>query len=67
MEAVIGSQTSGAADRQIVSLTQDSFYRELDEKEIQQAKKGTFNFDHPGMCATVLLLQIRERSSKQKI
>ena len=35
-------------ERQIISLSQDSFYRELDDAESAQAAKGTFNFDHPG-------------------
>ena len=34
--------------RQIITLSQDSFYRDLTSKESEQAKKGMFNFDHPG-------------------
>lgn len=34
--------------RQIITLSQDSFYRNLTSKESEQAKKGMFNFDHPG-------------------
>jgi uridine kinase len=33
--------------RQIITLSQDSFYRNLTAKESEQAKKGMFNFDHP--------------------
>jgi uridine kinase len=33
--------------RQIITLSQDSFYRDLTAKESDQAKKGMFNFDHP--------------------
>ena len=46
MEAVV--EQNNGHERQIISLSQDSFYRELDEAESAQAAKGTFNFDHPG-------------------
>jgi len=45
MEAVV--EQNNGHERQIISLSQDSFYRELDEAESAQAAKGTFNFDHP--------------------
>lgn len=32
---------------QVVSISQDSFYRELSEEEKSRALKGRFNFDHP--------------------
>ena len=31
----------------MVTLSQDSFYRELSEQEIARAERGMFNFDHP--------------------
>jgi len=34
-------------DRQVVHISQDSFYRELREPEKVRANKGMFNFDHP--------------------
>ena len=34
--------------RQVVSISQDSFYRELTPFEKAKADKGQFNFDHPG-------------------
>lgn len=34
-------------ERQVVHLTQDSFYRELKGPEKVRAAKGMFNFDHP--------------------
>lgn len=52
MEAVIGHAESGK-ERNIVALSQDSFYRELDEKESLQASRGLFNFDHPGSLTFV--------------
>ena len=30
-----------------MAISEDSFYRELDEKESLQAQRGMFNFDHP--------------------
>ena len=32
---------------QVVTLSQESFYRELTQAEIAAADKGMFNFDHP--------------------
>jgi len=34
-------------EKQVVSISQDSFYRELNEEESILAAKGQFNFDHP--------------------
>lgn len=34
--------------RQVITLAQDSFYRELTAEESKKAEKGMFNFDHPG-------------------
>jgi len=34
-------------EKQVVHLSQDSFYRELNPQEITKANKGMFNFDHP--------------------
>ena len=36
-----------AEEKQVVILSQDSFYRELTPVEAAKAMKGTFNFDHP--------------------
>ena len=49
MEAVIGSNHEPGKERNITALSQDSFYRELNEKESILAMKGLFNFDHPGI------------------
>ena len=46
MEAV--TEKNAGIDRQIISLSQDAFYRELNSDEIVLANKGSFNFDHPG-------------------
>ena len=39
----------------MVSLSQDSFYRELNETEIILANMGKFNFDHPDAFDTDLM------------
>ncbi len=44
----VGQQHNETEQRQIIALSQDSFYRELGEEELKRAKNGTFNFDHPG-------------------
>jgi len=46
IEAVTGHQDFGH-ERQVISLSQDSFYRELTGPESKKAEKGLFNFDHP--------------------
>jgi len=46
IEAVTGHQDFGH-ERQVISLSQDSFYRELTGSESKKAEKGLFNFDHP--------------------
>lgn len=43
--------------RQIIMLSQDSFYRDLTPKESEQAKKGMFNFDHPDAFDHQLMLK----------
>lgn len=35
-------------ERQVVTISQDSFYRELSPEDKVKAAKGQFNFDHPG-------------------
>lgn len=36
-----------AVEKQVVHLSQDSFYRELSQQESEKASRGQFNFDHP--------------------
>lgn len=35
-------------ERQVVTISQDSFYRELTPENAAKAAKGLYNFDHPG-------------------
>ena len=40
--------------QQVVIISQDCFYKNLNEEEKELAKKGLYNFDHPGMlCSSV--------------
>ena len=43
----LGQNEMNNVEKQVVHLAQDSFYRELTSMEIEKAKKGMFNFDHP--------------------
>ena len=43
----LGQNEMSNVEKQVVSLSQDSFYRELNPAEIAKANKGMFNFDHP--------------------
>jgi len=44
----LGQTNLDETRRQVVSISQDSFYRELNATEKTKASKGQFNFDHPG-------------------
>lgn len=43
----LGQAEMDHTQRQVVSISQDSFYRELTPAEKLKAQKGLFNFDHP--------------------
>ncbi|XP_065067837.1 uridine-cytidine kinase 2-like [Rhopilema esculentum] len=43
--------------RKVIILSQESFYRDLDEEESAQADTGNFNFDHPGAFDDSLCLK----------
>lgn len=43
----LGQVDMDHTQRQVVCISQDSFYRELTTTEIAKAEKGQFNFDHP--------------------
>ena len=44
----LGQVDMDHTERQVVCISQDSFYRELTAAEKIKAEKGLFNFDHPG-------------------
>lgn len=41
-----------------MSISQDSFYRELTDEEKIRAQKGKFNFDHPDAFDEKLMLSV---------
>ncbi|XP_065209559.1 uridine-cytidine kinase isoform X2 [Planococcus citri] len=43
----LGQAVMDHKERQVVCISQDSFYRELNPAERSRALKGQFNFDHP--------------------
>lgn len=45
-------------DSRIVCISQDSFYRELQEHEREDALKGCYNFDHPDALDNVLIERV---------
>ncbi|KAL0276551.1 UNVERIFIED_CONTAM: hypothetical protein PYX00_004107 [Menopon gallinae] len=44
-------------ERQVITISQDSFYRELSPAEKEKAAKGLFNFDHPDAIDDELILK----------
>lgn len=59
IEAVTGHRDFGT-ERKVISLSQDSFYRELTQSESKKAEKGLFNFDHPDAFDHDLMLSCLE-------
>eukprot|EP01027_Heterolobosea_sp_BB2_P012214 GEZU01017716.1.p1 GENE.GEZU01017716.1~~GEZU01017716.1.p1 ORF type:complete len:133 (+),score=17.53 GEZU01017716.1:246-644(+) len=37
--------------RRVVVISQDSFYKNLSDEEIQLVHQSLYNFDHPGLCS----------------
>lgn len=53
---LLGQNKIDHHQRQVVILSQDSFYKVLTPEQKAKAGKGQFNFDHPGMCTSLELL-----------
>lgn len=53
---LLGQNKIDHHQRQVVILSQDSFYKVLTPDQKAKAQKGQFNFDHPGMRPTLVLL-----------
>lgn len=53
---LLGQNKIDHHQRQVVILSQDSFYKVLTPEQKAKAGKGQFNFDHPGMCTRLELL-----------
>uniref|UniRef100_A0A182MJN7 uridine/cytidine kinase n=1 Tax=Anopheles culicifacies TaxID=139723 RepID=A0A182MJN7_9DIPT len=53
----LGQADMDHTQRQVVTISQDSFYRELSDTEKARAERGLFNFDHPSAFNEELMLQ----------
>jgi len=56
----LGQDEIDHRQRQVVCISQDSFYRELNPSEKLKAAKGLFNFDHPDAFDNQLLQKTLE-------
>lgn len=43
-------------DKKVICISQDSFYKDIDEKDKLRAEKGLYNFDHPDAVDSDTLL-----------
>jgi len=48
-------QNSKNVHKQVAIISQECFYRELDDQQRQLAIKGQLNFDHPGMTCDAVV------------
>ncbi len=60
---LLGQNKIDRHQRQLVILSQDSFYRELTPEQKAKALKGQFNFDHPGTLMLLKRSEVRIYSS----
>lgn len=51
--ADLGQEGLDLKQRQVVMISQDSFYRNLTDEEREQANIGEHNFDHPGLLSAI--------------
>jgi len=51
---LLGQNEVDYRQKQVVIVSQDSFYRVLTSEQKSKALKGQFNFDHPGEWRTAL-------------
>ncbi|KAI1290111.1 Uridine-cytidine kinase 2-B [Halotydeus destructor] len=52
----LGQDTIERRHQQVVCISQDSFYRELDEQERAEAFRGNYDFDHPDALDNELMI-----------
>ena len=43
----LGEHEVEQTQRRVITISMDSFYRELSQEEQIKARKGQYNFDHP--------------------
>lgn len=66
--AALGQADKDHKERQVVTISQDSFYRELTPQEKVKAEKGLFNFDHPDAFDEELMLRtLKDILAGQKV
>lgn len=53
----LGQDSVDRRHQQVVCISQDSFYRELNEEERKAAFKGNYDFDHPDALDNELMLR----------
>ncbi|CAH1971211.1 unnamed protein product [Acanthoscelides obtectus] len=53
----LGQVDMDQKQRQVVCISQDSFYRDLTPKEIAKAEQGQYNFDHPDAFNETLMYE----------
>jgi uridine kinase len=44
---LLGQTDVDSNNRQVIIISQDCFYKNLDEEERDRAQRGLYNFDHP--------------------
>lgn len=54
----LGQDTIDKQNQRVVCISQESFYRELQEHEREEAFKGNYNFDHPDALDNELIQRI---------
>ena len=61
----LGQTNLDSRQKQVVMVSQDSFYKNLTEEQRECADAGEYNFDHPGMvCVCVWNLLINKLIDK---
>ncbi|XP_054712388.1 uridine-cytidine kinase 2-B-like [Uloborus diversus] len=53
--------------RQVICISQDSFYKELSSEEKKKASKGKYNFDHPDAFDNELMHQVLKEILSGKV
>jgi len=57
----LGQTNLDSRQKQVVMVSQDSFYKNLTEEQREFADEGEYNFDHPDAFDTALMKQTLER------
>ncbi|XP_076308041.1 uridine-cytidine kinase 2-B-like isoform X2 [Tachypleus tridentatus] len=63
----LGQDSIDHRQRQVVCISQDSFYKELTDEEKMLANKGLFNFDHPDAFDNDLIYKTLNEILNEKV